>query len=199
MKTQRLREKMLAEVKHSKQTTLDSLPASQQKSPQAIESSSKKQIIITEIGTETAEDELTVKIVFRLLPSKASFSKITLDLFFDGHKMYDVPICIPQGSLAKDEFEFPLVLDMRGIGAGLHVIKVEMFELWASAEKLTFANKEVTIDYVPVKRTDRLIAVPMVKRAAGQDLIVVSDSEREMYHQMDENVKKEQTCQRDAW
>jgi hypothetical protein len=56
---------------------------------------------------------------------------------------------------------------MRGIGAGLHVIKVEMFELRASAEKLKFARKEVTIDYVSVKRADRLIAVPIVKRAAG--------------------------------
>jgi hypothetical protein len=199
MRTQRLREKMLAEANRSNQTTLESLPAPSEKLNQRTASKSKKQIIITEIGTATREDESDLKISFQLLPSKAAFSKIMSELYFDNCKMNCISIVIPQGPLSRDDFELSPVLDMNGINPGPHTIKVDLYELWLSGEKLTSANKEVRINYVPIKRVDRLVKVPFVKHIAGADLIVVSDNEKVIYFQLQEDIRKEQNGKRDGW
>ena len=43
---------------------------------------STKEIVINSVSKITKEDELDFKVEFGLLPSKASFSKFNLDLFF---------------------------------------------------------------------------------------------------------------------
>jgi len=199
-KTQRLREKMRAAAKQSKQKTLDFHPETPRKEPvEAVEPERIKQIVITEIGTVTREDELDLKVGFRLLPSKAAFSKITAELYFDEQKLHKVCISISQGPLARDDFEFYPVFDMTGIGAGLHVIRVEMFELWSSGEKLTCTSKEATIEYVPVRREDRLIKIPIVKSVVGAGVVAVSDSEKDIYRELEESMKRESASKRDEW
>jgi hypothetical protein len=88
---------------------------------------------------------------------------------------------------------------MNGIAAGSHAIKVKMYELWSSGEKLNYTSKEVTVEYVPVKREDRLIKIPIVKSVAGADLAVVSDSGKDIYREIDENTRKEAVSKRDEW
>ena len=166
--------------KTSKQLTLDNLPSAQPKEPD--KSTAKileKQIVITEIGTATKEDELALKVGFKLVPSKTAFSKVQLDLWFDNQKISSISIRISQGPLATDEFELSPVLDMKGIPAGSYTIKVEMYELWSSGEKLSQTAKEVTVDYVPQTRESRFIRVPSVKSVAGTDLAVISESEKD--------------------
>ena len=189
---------MIAKVNRSKQTTFDSLPIPRKKLSQMAACGSKK-IIISKVDVETRENELALKTIFRLMPSKAAYSKITFELYFDSHIMNTILIAIPQGPLAKDDFELTSVLDVKGVSAGPHIIKVEMFELWSSGEKLTTANKEVSVEYVPIKREDRFVKVPIVKYVAGADLIIVSDSDKGIYHQMEEDIQKEQTGRRDKW
>jgi hypothetical protein len=108
-------------------------------------------------------------------------------------------ISVLQGPLATNDSEFTPVLYMRGISAGSHIIKVEMYELWSSGEKLAYASKEVTVQYVPLRREDRLIKIPIVKSVAGADLAVVSDSEKSIYREIEESVKKESISKRDEW
>jgi hypothetical protein len=198
--TRRLKEKICADVKNSKQTTLDN-----QREPQIINnakmiaSERRKSLEITEIGSSTREDELVLKVAFKLHPSKASFSKLTSDLCFDNEKIDSLRLQIPLGPLASDDSEFSSVLDMTGIGKGKHTVKVDLYELWSSGEKLTLASKEATIDYVPVKREDRLVRVPIVKRVAGADLAIVSDAEKNIYRQIGKTMKKEQRSKRDPW
>jgi hypothetical protein len=199
-KTQHLREKMRAAVKQSKQTTLDNLPdVPQKESAKAVKSEQKRQIIITEIDTVPKEDELALEFGFRLLPSKTAFSKITTDLYFDGQKLNSACISIPQSPLATDDFELTPVLDMKGISAGSHIIKVEMYELWSSGEKLAYTSKERVVEYVPKRREDRLIKVPIVKSIAGNDLAVVLDSDKGIYREIEEARKKELLSKRDEW
>ena len=88
---------------------------------------------------------------------------------------------------------------MKGISSGSHLIKVEMYELWSSGEKLTCASKEVSVEYVPQSREDRLIKVPIVKSVAGADLAIVSDSEKDIYREIAENIKKELISKRADW
>src|SRR4030067_3728829 len=124
-------------LRASKQLTLDRLPNSPKKNSVDVNvSATKKQIIITEINTVTKEDELALNVGFRLLPSKTAFSKVRSTLWFDGQQISSVSITIPQSPLATDEFELHPVLDMKGINAGSHTIKVEMYELWSSGEKI---------------------------------------------------------------
>ena len=189
-----------AHRKQSKQTTLDNVQYDARKaSAKTAEPQLKKQIVITGIGSAAKEDVLELKVGFSLFPSGAFFSKIITELYFNGQKMHTSPIRILQGPLANQDFELKRVLNMKGINAGTHVIKIEMFELWSAGEKSACASKEVTITYVPVHREDRLIKVPTVISVAGADLAISKDSERAIHREIDENMKKDLISKRDGW
>jgi hypothetical protein len=192
--------KMPKNLKASKQLTLDRLPSAPKKEPsKTTVQVQEKRIIITEIGTLTKEDELALKVGFKLVPSKTAFSRVKSDLWFDNQQISSVSIRIPQGPLAADDFELTPVLDMKGIPAGSHNIKVEMYELWSSGEKLSQAAKEMTVDYVPQTRESRLVKVPILKSVAGTDLVVVSELEKNIYRGIEKNNEEEQLSKRDSW
>ncbi len=181
--------------KTAKQSTLDNLPKAQNK--QATKTS--KQITITQVKATTKEDELALQIGFKLQPSRTMFSKVRADLWFDNFQISSVLIRVLQGPLATDELEFSPILDMRGIAAGAHIVKVEMYEKWDSGERLWQTSNELMIDYMPLTRDSRLIKVPSVKSVAGADLAVVSDSERNIYKEIEKTVKTEQFSKRDDY
>jgi hypothetical protein len=199
-KSQHLREKMRTAAKQPKQAKLDNIPKLPNKTPaKPVGDGQKKQITITEIAAVTREDELALRIGFKLFPSRAAFSKITSDLYFDGKKMSSTRLAIIQGPLAADDSEVTSVLDMKGISSGAHIIRVEMYELWSSGEKLTSASKEVTIEYVPLKREDRLIEIPIIKSIAGTGIAVVSDHEKSIYREIEKEMKRDSFSRRDNW
>jgi hypothetical protein len=199
-KKDRLREKTRIDIEQSKQTTLDKLPETPEKETAEPPVQARKQIEIVEVKTETREEELKLKVWFRLLPSKTAFSKITAELYFDQHHFHTVPLKILASSLTIDNLEFNRILEMTGIAAGPHTIKVEMYELSSSAEKLTFASKEVTVEYVPVRREDRhLIKVPFVKSEARADVAIVTEADKSIYRETEETMKKELASKRDEW
>ena len=55
------------------------------------------------------------------------------------------------------------------------------------------------MDYVPQTREARLVKVPIVKSVAGSDLAVVSESEKDIYREIEETGKKELIIKRDEW
>ena len=120
-------------------------------------------------------------------------------MYFDEQKIDSLRLRILQGPLSTDDSEFSSVLDMTGIEQGQHILKVEMYELWSSEEKLTCTSKEATVEYVPLKREDRLVKVPIVKNVAGADLEIVSDSQKNIYREIEEEMKKESFSKRDHW
>jgi hypothetical protein len=181
------------------QLTLDNLPDAKEKPIQISAPIHVKRIIITEINTLTKEDQLELKVAFTLVPSKYSFSKVKLDLWFNNQRIMSFSIIIPQSPLAKDEFELTPLLDMKGIPAGNHSIKVELYELWSSGEKLLQTFREVIVDYVPLTRESRLVKIPSVKSVVGADLAVVSESEQDLYRNIEKTTKKEQLSKRDDW
>ncbi len=192
--------KSLKNLKAPRQLTLDNLPnAPIKESNKATISIQEKQIVITEIGGITREDELALKVGFKLFPSRTAFSKLKSDLWFDNQQISSVLIRIPQSPLAGDDFELTPVLDMKGINAGSHSIKVEMYEPWSNGEKLSFTQKEVTVEYVPQTRASRLIEIPIVKNFGGGDLAVVSESDKNIYREIEETMKKESVTKRDEW
>jgi hypothetical protein len=88
---------------------------------------------------------------------------------------------------------------MTGIEQGQHTLRVEMYELWASSEKLTSTSKQATIDYVPVRREDRLVKVPMIRSSTGESLAIVSGTQKSIYREMEEAARKELNSKKDEW
>ena len=198
-RNQKKREIMKAEVKQAKQSTLEDLSFQFNINRSKEATSPTKAIVINRITDETKEDELELKIEFTLLPSKASFSKINLDLYFHEQLLNSTPLCIPQSSLLNDSFEYSLILDMKGIAEGSYQFRVEMYELWSSGEKLNFNAQEVVVQYVPQTRESRLVKIPTVKSDAGAGLTVDSSAAKTIYREIEEDLKKESTSKIDEW
>jgi hypothetical protein len=198
-KNQQKREIMKVDVKQAKQSTLEDLyfQFNITRTREAIKPA--KEIIINRIADTTKEDELALKVEFTLLPSKASFSKINLDLYFQGQLLNSTTLIIPQSTLLSDSYEFPQMLDMKGIGAGNYLIRVEMYEPWSSNEKLNFSIKEIVVQHVPQSRESRLVKIPTVKSVAGTSLTVVPSTTKNIYNEIDQDLKKESTSKRDQW
>jgi hypothetical protein len=182
-KNQKKREIMNVAVKKSKQSTIDNVYFEFNISKTKKASKSNKAIIITDIfSTPKEEDELELKIGFSLLPSKVSFSKINLDLFFEDHLVNSKSLIIPQSLLLSDSFEYPQVLDMKGIAEGNYLIRIEMYEPWSSNEKLSFNFKEITVRYTPKTGESRFVKIPTVRSIAGTDLTVVSSKTKNIFN-----------------
>lgn len=198
-KNQQKREVIAIDVKQAKQSTLEDLSFqfNIERTREAIRPT--KAIVINKISDTTKEDELELKVEFSLLPSKKLFSKINLDLFFQEHLLNSTTIGIPQSTLLNDTSEFPLVLDMRGIVAGEYLFRVEMYEPWSSGEKLNFTSKEISVQYLPKTREERLVKIPTVKSVAGSNLAVVSSSAKNIFREIDQDQKQESISKRDEW
>jgi hypothetical protein len=159
----------------------------------------KKQLVITGITTLTREDELALKIIFKPLPTKNSFSTVQTELWFDNQPIHSTSIKLLQGPLATEEYEFTPVLGMKGISAGLHILRVEMYEFWPPQERRYGTSMETTVDYVPKTRESQLIRVPIVKTVAGTGLSVISEPQKELYDEIEKTTKKEYIANRDGW
>jgi len=155
----------------------------------------QKQIIINRIGTITKYDEMTITVEFKLIPSKTVFSKLKSTLWFDDQEVKSALIEIPQKFGFSDEFKLKSELDMRGISAGSHSIKVEFQDLFS----LSSAIKEETIEYVPVDKTARYRKIPLTKKISGNDFDVVSISDREIYLDIERTKKNELKSKQDKW
>lgn len=182
--------------KPQKQLTLDKLPESQ--TNQNVQPAPEKRIAIKEFAHQTGIDELTLKVSFKLQPSKAAFSKLKADLWFDDQPLPSVLFCIPQGPLPTDELEYKWVLDMAGIATGSYTVKIELYEP-AIDKWICYASDEMALDYVPQTRQSRLFRVPTVKSVAGADLAVSSKSEGEIYQEIKDALNREQKSRRDNW
>ena len=86
--------------KPAKQLTLDKLPAANAKHANP-KPAQEKQIIITQIESTTRDDELALKIAFKLQPSRLAFSKVKAGLWFDNIQISSVLIRVLQGPLQQ--------------------------------------------------------------------------------------------------
>jgi hypothetical protein len=136
---------------------------------------------------------------FKLLPSRTAFSRLHADLCFDEQKIDSLHFSILHGPLATDTCEFSSVLNLTGVSQGKHALTAELYESWSSTEKLTQTSKTVDVDYVPVKRADRAINVRIIRSNAGRDLAVVSDEEKHIYREINEQIRRDASNLRDKW
>lgn len=192
---------MTKPAKPPKQLTFDSLPSAAVSPKQVTDNKQEtpKKIVITQMEAVTGIEELTLKTAFRLQPSRLLFSKVKADLFFENTNISSVLIRVLQGPLGSDESEYSWVLDTKDLGAGVYRLRLEMYEWWQTGERFSQTSRELTLDYKPVTRQSRLIKIPTVKSVAGADLTVVSGTEKEVFTELNENMKKEQLNRRDKY
>jgi hypothetical protein len=198
-KEQRRRDKIRKHEQHSKQLTLNSIAYGNNFQKKIEEITARKTILINCVSPETKEDELMLRVDFSLLPSSASFSKVKLDLFFEGQILLSVPLGILHSQLLGDSLVYPAVLEMAGIAAGKYKVKVEMYEPWSDCEKLHATSLEILIEHVPFNRKARLVKIPTVRSVTGSDLTVVSSSAKTIYEDLERDSKKESESKRDEW
>ncbi len=192
------REKMKVNVNKNRQYRLDDV--SFQFNIQKIDGSKpEKAILITHISNLIKEDELELKVEFTLSPSKESFSKVFLDLFFENQKLSSTPLIISQSVLFSDNLVYKQVVDMSGVEAGSYLFRVEMYELWDNSEKLNFVTKQITLEYVPKRRQDRLVKVPTVKTVPGDALVVDSSETKSIFQKISRTQREESESKRDSW
>jgi hypothetical protein len=157
------------------------------------------QIVITRIDPLLEEDDLTLEVEFKLLPSKSAFLKIRSDLWFDRQKINSVSIVVPQKLGLTNQFQLNPVLDLRGISSGSHTVKVEMYNAVSSGKKRAYTMKEVTVEYQPQSRETRIKKIPTVKKITGFEIAVVKDTEKGIYREIEEAKRKELISSRDEW
>jgi hypothetical protein len=186
-------------VKPSKQLTFDSIPVESSKPAADQKQSTTKKIVVTQMEATTGVDELTLKIAFSLEPSRLAFSKVKADLFFEDANICSALIRVLQGPLGTDESEYTWVLDTKNLAAGVYRLRIEMYEAWQTGERLSQTSRELSVDYVPQTRQSRLIRIPTVKSVAGTDLTVVSSEEKDVFTEIEQNMKKEQFSCRDKY
>lgn len=174
-----------------KQQKLDVFPYEFQKEPPR----KNKQIIISSLDSVTKCDEMVLTVEFKLIPSKTVFSKVRSTLWFDDQEIKFDLIKIPQVFGDSDEFKLKSHLDMTGISAGTHTIKVELHDLFSPCS----AIKEETIDYAPLDRKAAYKKIPTTKKIAGEDFTIVSRSGKEIYMDMEKARKSELDSKRDKW
>jgi hypothetical protein len=159
----------------------------------------KRQIILNEIDTILRDDELIVKIGFSLSPSKASFSRIKCDLFFNSQPLKRNLVAIPQSQILTNDFELtPIILDMKGLDAGIYTIRVDLCELLPLVNG-TCSSREITVRYFPSKKEVRYIKIPIVKRFEGEALEVMSEFDKNIYRDINQTIKKELASKQDEW
>jgi hypothetical protein len=198
-KNQQKREIMKVDVRQAKQSTLEDLSFQFNVKRSKETSTPSKTIVINRVTDVIKEDELALTVEFTLEPSRASFSKINLDLYFHEQLIKSTPLDIRQSALLSDSLEYPQILDMKGIPEGSYLFRVEMYELWSSGEKLSFTSKDVVVEYVPLTREARLVKIPTVKSVAGAGLTVVSSAAKSIYREIEEDQKKEAATKKDEW
>ena len=192
------KEKAEGQDKELEQSTLDNLSFQFNiQKPSSIKT--EKAIMINRLADTFRENDLELKIEFSLLPSKAFFSKINIDVYFENQLLNSTTLGLPQSPLLNDNFDFPLLLDMRGLSAGTYLIRVEMYEPWSSDEKLNFTLKEIVVDYIPQTKESRLVKIPTIKSVAGSDLTIISSSAKDIYRELQQDLKKETLSKRDEW
>lgn len=194
-KKQLLRDKALADIKRSKQSTFDKLP--EPKTTQA-PGPNGKSIEIAQLEYGLKESELELSVVFRLLPSKSFFSNLVLDLYFDDAALQSYLVRVPPSQLLSDELEFPVTLDLMQICPGAHTVKVEICERWSTGEKLTCASKYVIVQYQPGRKQDRYVKVPIVRKIDGAFRIIMP-AEQELYERLEKNRQAELSTKKDSW
>jgi hypothetical protein len=143
----------------------------------------------------TKYDEMVLTVEFELAPSKAVFSKLRSTLWFDDLELKTSLIVIPQRLGDTDKFQLNHKFDMRGISAGVHIIKAELCDVFYPCS----AIRKERIDYVPLDRTAAYRKIPLATRIAGEDFTIVSRSDKEIYKDIEQSRKNELESKRDNW
>jgi hypothetical protein len=156
-----------------------------------------KQVIITKFEATVEGENLILKALFKLAPSKRVFSRMRADLRFDEHFLKSIYVGMPYYLARQQEFPLQTVLGLEDISAGKHTIRLEMLGLWPSAGPSDFM--EASFEHEPLRKVFRARAIPTIKKFEGPSIGVVTDEADKLYGEMKDRWKRETKESRDGW
>jgi hypothetical protein len=140
--------------------------------------------------------ELVLYVKFRLTPSKRVFSRMKVNLSFDGELIKTFFMGIPYYFARKEEFPIRSVLSLKQVESGIHTVKVEIVGLWPLGPSV---SKETSFDYYAVAGAPMTKALPRVKKIEGPSIAVVSDKAKKLYEDIEKRRRKEIVASRDKY
>jgi len=154
-----------------------------------------KAVAITDLNAEIEKQDVVVRIRFKMASSKRVFSRIRIDLYFDGKSVKSLYAGIPYYYAQRKESSVLSIISLKHIAPGKHTLKVEVSGLWHLARSAD--SREVTFDYYPIVKERITRAVPVIKRIEGQGVAIVTDEAKRLYKHMREYRKRELATHRD--
>lgn len=154
-----------------------------------------KAVTISNLNTRVKRQDAIIHIKFKMAPSKRVFSRMKIDLCFDGESVKSFYVGIPYYYAPRKEFSIRSILSLKHIAPGKHTAKVEIAGLWQLAGSAD--SREVTFDYYPIVKERITRAVPVIKKIEGRGIAVVTDEAKKLYKHMREYRKKELVARRD--
>ena len=97
-----------------------------------------------------------------------------MDLWFDKKPVKSFLFDILHSFGSIDEFYLKVTIDPNGISHGLHLVKVEMNDLWSFKKEQVYAIQEITVEYQQENRKKRLRKIPLVKQVEGHGIVIIS-------------------------
>jgi hypothetical protein len=138
--------------------------------------------------------DLVLYVKFKLAPSKRVFSRIKVDLSFDGTLIKSYFMGIPYYFVKNEELPIRSVLSLKQVESGTHTLKVKMVGLWPLGPSI---SKETSFDYYAIVRTPKTNVLPQVKKIEGPSIAVVSDEAKKLYESMKKTRRRELMASRD--
>ena len=92
-----------------------------------------------------------------------------------------------------------VTIDPNGISPGLHLVKVEMNDLWSFKKEQVYAIQEITVEYQQENRKKRLRKILLVIKVEGQGIVIISSKENDINKVIGVNLKRYLFSKKDTW
>ena len=120
-----------------------------------------------------------------------------MDSWFDQEKAKSVLFDILHSFSSTNEFTLKATLDLKGTPSGTHFLKAEIYEFMFSKKKQSHTEKEIKKEYTPQTKITNLREIPIVRKIEGEGIVVISENEKQTYHEMKETRRKELASKRE--
>ena len=151
---------------------------------------------ITDLRTKIRRHHLILHVDFRIVSPKYKFSRIKVDIYFDGKcikSFYPVVIHHPAH---KDVLPIKAIISLNHVDHGRHLVRVDLTGLGSLAGLPD--SKRVAFDYHPDVKTPIVEEIPEVKKIEAPSVILITAEMKKFYQQMRERRKKELLARRET-
>ena len=147
-----------------------------------------KTVKITDLRTKISRHDLILHVDFRTISPKYKFSRIKVDIYFDGKCIKSFYPVVIHHSAHKNVLPIKSIISLTHVNYGRHVVRVDLTGLGSLAGLQD--SKKVAFDYHPGVKTPIVKEIPKVKKIEVPNVIIITEDMKKFYQQMRERRKK---------